>query len=310
MFASRQTKPPIAPIVHADGDQHAVDALGHQPDAVTRGHRAHGASLTLGTVGFEELKARQSEIWGSAPWERVAPTLAPVHEHLVRALGPTRGARWLDLATGTGALALLAARDGAEVTGLDLAPKLIETARRLAADQGVNVRFDVGDAEAIPRGDASFTVVSSSMGIIFAPDHEAVAREVARVCVRGGRIGFSAWREGAGFTPLTRRYSPELLPGQGDPVDWGREEHAEALLGSAFELAFEEGDAPVVASSGEEMWELLLASSGPFRARAADLPPARLEEFHREFVELLEAHRQGDKIHLPAPYLVIIGTRR
>src|SRR5262249_60648588 len=134
-------------------------------------------------------------------WGGVAAPLAPVLAPLVGGLGPARGARWLDLATGTGALALLAARHGAEVTGLDLAPKLIETARRLAADSGVNVRFDVGDAEAIPCRDASFTVVSSSMGIIFAPDHEAVAREVARVCAPGGRIGFSAWRAAARLPP-------------------------------------------------------------------------------------------------------------
>jgi len=101
---------------------------------------------------FEELK----EVWGSAPWERVAPQLAPVHEHLIRALRPRPGLRWLDVGTGTGALATLAARAGADVTGLDLAPKLIETARRLAAEEGLEIGFEVGDAEVLPVEDASF----------------------------------------------------------------------------------------------------------------------------------------------------------
>jgi SAM-dependent methyltransferase len=240
----------------------------------------------------------------------VAPTLAPVHEHLARSLRPARGVRWLDLGTGTGALALVAARAGADVVGLDPASGLIATARRLAAEEGLDVRFDVADTEALPCPDASFEVVSSSMGIAFAPDHGAVARELARVCEPGGRVGFSAWCEGAGFAPVTRRYSPELLPGQGDSLDWSREEYARTLLGAAFELEFESGDAPVVGASGESVWELLVVNVGPFKARAADLPRERFEALHREFVDLLEAHRQGDEIRLPAPYVVILGTRK
>jgi SAM-dependent methyltransferase len=258
---------------------------------------------------FEQLKAEQREAWGSAPWERVAPMLAPVHEHLVRALKARPGVRWLDVATGTGALALLAARAGADVTGVDLAPNLIETARRLAAEKGHTIRFEVGDAEKLPVREASFGVVSSAMGIIFAPDHRAVADELARVCEPGGRLGFSAWRKDAGFTPVTRRYSPPLQSGQGDPVDWGREEYAQALLGEDFALEFEEGDAPVTGASGEEVWQLVLEASGPFRARAVALEPERREQFHREFVDLLESHREGGEIELPAPYLVVLGTR-
>jgi ubiquinone/menaquinone biosynthesis C-methylase UbiE len=140
-----------------------------------------------------------------------------VHEHLVRALKARPGVRWLDVATGTGALALLAARAEADVTGVDLAPNLIETARRLVAEKGHTIRFEVGDAEKLPVRDASFDVVSSAMRIIFAPDHRAVADELARVCEPGGRRlrtrrapAFSAWRKDAGFTPVTRRYSPPL----------------------------------------------------------------------------------------------------
>jgi SAM-dependent methyltransferase len=259
---------------------------------------------------FEELKARLSVVWGSAPWENIAPYLSPVHEHLARVLAPRPGLRWLDVATGTGALALVAARGGADVTGVDLAPGLIETARRLAAEEGLAVRFEVGDAEALPVEDASFRAVSSAMGLIFAPDHAAVARELARVCAPGGRIAFSAWREGTGFFPVCSRYSPPPEPGQGDSMAWGSEQYAEKLLGDDFELEFEDGDAPVEAESGETMWQLMSTSSGPFKARKASLAPERLEQFHREFVDLLEAHRVDGAISLPARYLVVAGTRR
>jgi len=249
-------------------------------------------------------------MWSSAPWERVAPQLAPVHEHLVRALRPAPGVRWLDVATGTGAVAILAARAGADVTGIDLAPGLVETARRLAADEGLEIRFETGDAEALPVEDAAFDVVSSSMGLIFAPDHAAVARELARVCRPGGRIGFSAWTPNAGFMGITRKYSPPLLPGQGDSDDWASEDYVRTVLGDAFELEFEDGDSPFTGRSGEAIWQLVSTSAGPMKARTESLQPAELEELHREFVELLEEHRTAEGIHLPSPYLLVLGTRR
>jgi ubiquinone/menaquinone biosynthesis C-methylase UbiE len=261
-------------------------------------------------VAFDELKAKLSAVWSSAPWENVAPQLAPVHEHLARVLGPRPGLRWLDVGTGTGALALLAARGGADVTGVDLAPGLIETARRLAAEEGLDIRFAVGDAEALPVADASFAAVSSAMGLIFAPVHEAVAGELARVCEPGGRIAFSAWREGACFFALCKRYSPPLLEGQGDSIQWGSESYAEELLGADFELAFEEGDSAIRAESGEALWELMRTSAGPFKSRTANLEPDDLVRFHAEFVEFAESHRIGDRIEIPAPYLIVAGTRR
>jgi 2-polyprenyl-3-methyl-5-hydroxy-6-metoxy-1,4-benzoquinol methylase len=93
-----------------------------------------------------EDRRRQAELWGSGQWERLAEGMADIHDRLIAELDPRPGERWLDLATGTGALALRAAKAGAEVTAQDLAPRLVDTARRLAAEQGVSIRFDVGDA--------------------------------------------------------------------------------------------------------------------------------------------------------------------
>src|SRR5437870_13683624 len=129
-------------------------------------------------MAFEELKQRQSVVWGSAPFERVAARAADIHDHLVAELDPKRDERWLDVGTGTGAVASRAARAGAAVTGSDLAPALIETAKRLAAEEGLEITYEVGDAEELPYGNADFGVLSSSFGAIFAPEHKAGAKRL------------------------------------------------------------------------------------------------------------------------------------
>ena len=130
---------------------------------------------------FEELKARHSVVWGTGPYERVSATIADLQDELIARLGPAPGVRWLDSATGTGETAKRAARAGADVVGVDIAPALIETARREAEEDGLEIRYEVCDCEALPFEDASFDVVSSTCGVMFAPDHAAVAGELTRV---------------------------------------------------------------------------------------------------------------------------------
>jgi ubiquinone/menaquinone biosynthesis C-methylase UbiE len=262
---------------------------------------------------FEELKAKQSVVWGAAPFERVAETSADAHDHVVEVLGVTPGERWLDLATGTGAVAVRAARRGASVTGVDFAPVLIDTARRLAAEEGIDIEYEVGDAENLRFDDGSFDVVSSTFGVMFAPDHEAVAAELARVTRQGGRMGLACWRPDGGVADLFRLmapFQPPPLPGAGVPFDWGREEHVTELLGEAFELDFHEGDSPQVGESGEEIWELFSTSYGPTKTLADSLTPERREELHRTFVDYYEGHRANGGIHASRPYLVTLGHRR
>ena len=98
-------------------------------------------------MAFEELKQRQSVVWGSAPFERIADELADIHDHLVAELAPQAGETWLEVGTGTGPVAVRAARAGATVTGSDLAPALIETAQRLTDEEGFQILYEVGDAE-------------------------------------------------------------------------------------------------------------------------------------------------------------------
>jgi SAM-dependent methyltransferase len=258
---------------------------------------------------FEQLKERQREIWGSAPWERVAETLAPLHDDLVARLTPRPGECWLDLATGTGAVALRAARAGARVTGLDLAPALIDTARRQAEGEGLAIRFDVGDVEDLRYEEASFDVVSSAVGVIFAPDHHAVARELARVCRPGGRLGVVSWRPDPAYAQVFEPFREPRESGAGDSEDWGREEHATELLGDFFELEFAEGDVSIRGESGEAIWQLMVSSAGPLKAMAESLNDQRREELHRAYVGYYEHFRVDGGISAPGAYLLILGIR-
>jgi SAM-dependent methyltransferase len=264
-------------------------------------------------MAFEELKQRQSVVWGSAPFEKVADQIANIHDHLVAELAPQAGEQWLDVGTGTGAVAVRAARAGAKVTGSDLSPVLIETAKRLTREEGLEIDYEVGDAEHLPYADASYDVVSSSFGAMFAPDHAAVARELARVTRQGGRIGLTTWEPEGGsgdFFRLFAKYQPPPPEGAGNPLEWGREEHARELLEDDFELRFVHGQDPHVGDSAEEMWQLMVTSFGPIKTLNDSLDEAGREELHKAYVEHMEQHRQNGRIEAPREYLIILGTRR
>jgi ubiquinone/menaquinone biosynthesis C-methylase UbiE len=257
------------------------------------------------------LKADQARIWGSASWHEIAERqLFPVHDELVARLHPQPGERWLDLATGTGAVALRAARAGAEVTAQDLAAGLIETARRLAAEEGLSVHFDVGDAERLNYPDASFDVVSSAHGVVHAYDHGAVASELARVCRPGGRLGLTYWLPNPELQALMERVGYARPPGADLPSAWVRLEYVNGLLGEAFELRFAEAVCPWTGESGAAMWRLLIESDGPAREGVAGLSAAERAGLERDWIEYFEGHRASAGISAPRPYLLILGRRR
>jgi SAM-dependent methyltransferase len=262
-------------------------------------------------TALDVWKAEQGRVWGSAPWQNIAEReLFPVHDELVARLAPQPGERWLDLATGTGAVALRAARAGAEVTAQDLAPALIETARRLAGEQGLQIRFDVGDAERLPYPDASFEVVCSAHGVVFAPDHAAIARELARVCRPGGRLGLTQWLPNPALERLWERLGYTRPAAAGRPRDWSRPEYVRELLGGEFELDFVEGICAWTGESGEAIWQLSIGSDGPARMAFAALSPARRESLHRDWVAYFERHRSADGIDASRPYQLTIGRRK
>jgi SAM-dependent methyltransferase len=264
-------------------------------------------------MAFEQLKERQSYVWGNGPFERISETGTAAYDDLIGSLAPRRGERWLDVACGTGAIALRAAHAGAEVTGIDLAPALVETARKLADEQGLEVQLEVGDAENLPFEDASFDVVSSSFGVMFCPDERGAAAELARVVESGGRLGLLTWvpESGVGklFTMLVP-FQPPPPEGVARPLDWGREEHVRELLGDNFELEFHGGDMPLEAESGDEVWELFSTSFGPVKTLWETLESPRREELRQAFVDFHEGFRENGGIRMEREYLVTVGTRR
>jgi SAM-dependent methyltransferase len=259
----------------------------------------------------EELR-QQAELWGSGSWERLAETMADIHDRLVRWLDPRPGERWLDVATGTGAVALRAARAGADVTAQDLAPQLIATASRLAAQAGLSIRFDVGDAADLPYDDASFDVVASAHGVAHVSDHQAVAREFARVCRPGARLGLSDWLPDRfpEFERMLEPFRPPAVPGSSRRDDWGRQAYVRRLLGHAFELEFVEGNSPWTGESGEAIWELYLTANGVARVWVSSLDPERRQQLHRAWVDYFEGYRTPDGIRAPRAYLLVLGRRR
>jgi SAM-dependent methyltransferase len=262
-------------------------------------------------MAYEELKERQSVMWGKGPYQRITETITDIHEVVVERLAPQPGDRWLDLATGTGAVAERAAAAGASVTGLDLAPVLLETATERAAERGLDVEYVVGDVERLGFADASFDKVSSTCGIMFSPDHEAAARELGRVTKPGGRIALANWTPTGGLAKMFKVMAPyQPAPPPSSPFDWGDEQRVRELLGEQFELELEEHVSTLRVPSGEAYWELFSTSYGPTKTLADSLGERR-EDLHRDWVDFFETnYREDGEIVHTREYLLVLGTRR
>jgi SAM-dependent methyltransferase len=262
-------------------------------------------------MAYEELKQRQSVMWGKGPYQRITETISDIHAVVLERLAPESGDRWLDLACGTGAVAERAAAAGALVTGIDLAPVLIETAKERAAERGLEIEYVVGDAERLPFEDETFDKVSSTCGIMFAPDHEASARELGRVTRPGGRIALANWTPTGGMAKVFKVMGPyQPAPPPSSPFDWGDESRVRELLGESFDLEFEEGVSTLHQPSGEAYWQLFSTSYGPTKTLADSLGDRR-EDLHRDWVDFFETNyrRNGEIVHT-REYLLVLGTRR
>ena len=264
-------------------------------------------------MAFEELTTRHAAIWSSAPFENIAELISEMHVELVERLAPKHGEHWLDLGCGAGDVAFHAVRAGATVTGSDLSPTLIEAAERRAAEQGLDLTLEVADCQSLHYPDASFDVVSSSVGVIFAPDHERVAAQLARVCRPGGRIGLTAWRRDSGVGEMFAAMAP-FMPtppaGAGSPLQWGDEAYVRETLGDAFDLSFEELDTRHAGDHGGEMWEIFRENFGPAFTLWDSLDEQRRAELDAAMEACFERHRVGDVISMERRYILVTGTRR
>jgi SAM-dependent methyltransferase len=187
-----------------------------------------------GVLDNRELKEGQRAIWALGDYHKFATAslwnLGPL---LVAACGISRGQRVLDVAAGTGNVAIRAAEAGADVVASDLTPENFDAGRREASAHGVQLEWVEADAEALPFGDEEFDVVTSAVGAIFAPDHQAVADELLRVCRPGGTIGLIAIVPAGPVLDLFElwtHYEPSAIILAGSPLRWGTEEHVRELF--------------------------------------------------------------------------------
>lgn len=175
---------------------------------------------------METLKGKLRGMWIAGDFGEIAKSIAEGAEEFVGRLDLKPGMRVLDVATGTGNLAIPAAKTGAVVTGVDIAPNLIEQATTRAEAEGVTAKFEVGDAEAMPYEDASFDVVMTMFGAMFAPRPDVTASELKRVCRSGGSIAMANWTPEA-FTGQMFKTGAKHVPpppGMPSPVLWGSED--------------------------------------------------------------------------------------
>ena len=243
------------------------------------------------------------ELWSGGRYELVAPRFAEIHDALVGILEPRAGERWLDVATGTGEVALRAARAGADVTGLDIAPRLLEQAR----SRSTEIDWVEGDAQALPFADGAFDVVSSCFGLIFAPDQEAAAAELARVCRR--RLGVTAWRPNEGLHAIYAAFSGEQSASPSSE-DWGREERIEELLGDSFELEVEEQVWWLEGESPADVFELMTNGAPPLKALIDSLEPDRVAAFRAAMLEHWSQFQTPEGVRESRRYLLALGRRR
>ncbi|HLY08409.1 MAG TPA: methyltransferase domain-containing protein [Planctomycetota bacterium] len=244
-----------------------------------------------------EFKHRQRETWALGNFGDVATFTTQTAGHLVRFAGVRAGQAVLDVACGTGPVAITAARRGARVTGLDLTPELLAQARDSAPIAGLSdVVWKEGDAEALPFADASFDVVLSQFGHMFAPRPEVATRELLRVLKPGGRIAFATWPP-EGFvgraTLLSGKYVPPPGPGVPPPAQWGDPNIVRDRLGAGVkQLFFERGVMAVPTLSPQHFMAWQGARIGRVIQMMALLKkePAKLDAYVQEYGALVEEY--------------------
>src|SRR3954454_16921523 len=200
---------------------------------IGRSKEDYMSSTTSTQPDLSVVKARQQQTWASGDYTAIASRIVLVSERLVDPADLHAAWRVLDVACGNGTSTLAAARSGATAVGVDYVPALLESARERALTEGLDARFDDGDAEALPFEDDEFDATLSVFGSMFAPDHRRTAAEMVRVTRPGGRIALASWTPDGFIGQMFRVVSRYVPPpaGVASPLLWGTEEHLTELFG-------------------------------------------------------------------------------
>jgi ubiquinone/menaquinone biosynthesis C-methylase UbiE len=267
------------------------------------------------SVDFAAVKTRQQAAWSTGNYAVVGTTLQIVGENLCEALDLRSGARVLDVAAGNGNATLAAARRWCNVTSTDYVPSLLECGRVRAKAEGHAIEFQEADAENLPFADASFDVVMSTFGVMFTPNQEKAARELARVCKSGGQIGLANWTAESFIGQLFKtigKYIPPA-PGVKSPGLWGTKPRLEELFGDAARDIRSMVRQFTFRYRSPTHWiEVFRTYYGPMNKTFAALDAGKEADFTQDLLALMESrNRSGDStLVLPSEYLEVVIDRK
>jgi SAM-dependent methyltransferase len=272
-------------------------------------------SSTATTTADQALKARHRAMWALGDYHAVATELiADLGPTLVTACEIGPGDRVLDVAAGSGNVAIPAAATGAHVVATDLTPELLERGSADAAGLGVSLTWEVADAEHLPFDDSAFDVVTSCVGVMFAPHHQAAADELVRVTRPGGRIGLINWTPTGFIGQLFATMKPFAAPapaGAQPPPLWGDVAHVRDLFGERItDVVISQQSLRVDGLREPDAFrEYFKANYGPTIAayRGIADQPERVAELDRALLDLAERNRQSDG-SLAWEYLLVVAT--
>lgn len=265
-----------------------------------------------------DLKARHRTMWARGDYPVMVQTfLVPVGQRLVEAAGVTTGERVLDVAAGTGNAAVAAAQRGARVTASDLTPELLEAGRRRPDVAGLHLDWVEADAEHLPFDDASYDVVMSCIGVMFAPHHPAAADELVRVCRPGGRTALLSWTPESMIGDLFRTMAPFNPPppaGVLPPPRWGSEDHVRELFGDRVRFEVLQRDVLEVTAfaAARDYGAHFTAYYGPTITTRANAEAAgRAQEFDEALAAVCDRWDlgAGGPARFELEYLLAVGTR-
>jgi len=262
---------------------------------------------------IDTLKTRLKQTWMAGDYDRFSRYMEPDARAFYERLDIPAGCQMLDVACGSGQLALCAAREGVNVTGVDIAPNLVERAQARANAEGLSARFVEGDAELLEFESATFDVVTSLIGAMFAPRPELVARELLRVCSPGGIIAMGNWTPegfvGQMFKAISKFIAPSGMP---SPVLWGDEAVVRQRLGhGALKLTMTRRQYNFTYPfPPSEVVEFFRQYYGPTNVAFASLDENKAKDLRGELEALWSSHNRGGEelTVVPAEYLEIIAV--
>jgi ubiquinone/menaquinone biosynthesis C-methylase UbiE len=260
------------------------------------------------------IKTRQKVTWASGDYGQIGVRLQIVGESLCEAVDLQATDQVLDVAAGNGNASLAAARHFAHVTSTDYVPELLEQGKRRAEADRLPVTFQVADAEALPFDDASFDVVLSAFGVMFAPDQERVARELLRVVVPGGRIGLANWTPDGFIGGLFKLMSTHVTPPAGlrSPMEWGSETRLVELFGPHVSGIETTRRMYTFRFRSAEHWiEVFRTYYGPTHKAFAALDEKGQQALHADLVRFIESwdRSTGAGLVIPSEYLEVVLTK-